>query len=98
MKKTWVLEIDDRRRVAVGKLFDSNVERVLVTIDDADVFRMEPATVVPSALARLYADPTAQAELEAAINVTDSAQKYRRRIPPYLSHISRSTIGAHECN
>jgi hypothetical protein len=81
MKKSWVLEIDDRRRVAVGKLFDSNVDRVLVTVDDAGVFRMEPATVVPSALARLFADPAAQADLEAALNVSDPAQKFRKRVP-----------------
>ena len=81
MKKTWVLEIDDRRRVAIGKLFDSTVERILVSVDDAGVFRMEPATVVPSAVARLFADPAAQADLEAALDVSDPAQNFRKRIP-----------------
>jgi hypothetical protein len=81
MAKTVVLEIDERRRVAVGKLFDASVERVLVTVDDAGVLRMEAATVVPSALARLYADPVAQADLAAALNVDDPSQSYRKRVP-----------------
>jgi hypothetical protein len=79
--KTLVLEIDDRRRVAVGKLFDASVERVLVTVDDAGVLRMEAATVIPSALARLYADTTAQVELAEALNVDDPNQQYVKRIP-----------------
>lgn len=81
MGKSWVLEIDDRRRIPVGKLFDASVERLLVTVDDGGVLRMEPATVVPSALARLYADPAAQAEIAAALNVDDPVQQYRKRIP-----------------
>lgn len=81
MAKTIVLEIDDRRRVPVGKLFDSSVERVLVTMDDAGVLRMEAATVIPSALARLYADPVAQAEIEQALNVDDTTEQFRKRIP-----------------
>jgi hypothetical protein len=79
--KTLVLEIDDRRRVAVGKLFDASVERVLVTVDDAGVLRMEAATVIPSALARLYADSAAQAEIAKALNVDDPSQQYVKRIP-----------------
>jgi hypothetical protein len=79
--KTLVLEIDDRRRVAVGKLFDASVERVLVTVDDAGVLRMEAATVIPSALARLYADSAAQAELASALNVEDPNQEFVKRIP-----------------
>ncbi len=81
MGKTLVLEIDDRRRVAVGKLFDASVERVLVTVDDAGVLRMEAATVIPSALARLYADSEAQVELAEALNVDDPNQQYVKRIP-----------------
>lgn len=76
-----MLEIDDRRRVAVGKLFDASVERVLVTVDDAGVLRMEAATVIPSALARLYADSAAQAELAEALNVDDPNQRFVKRIP-----------------
>jgi hypothetical protein len=79
--KTLVLEIDDRRRVAVGKLFDASVERVLVTVDDAGVVRLEAATVIPSALARLYADSAAQAELADALNVDDPNQRFVKRIP-----------------
>ncbi len=76
-----VLEIDERRRIAVGKLFDADVERVLVTLDDAGVLRMEAATVIPSALARLYKNSDAQRELADALDVDDPNQQYVRRIP-----------------
>jgi hypothetical protein len=54
---------------------------VLEIDDDGGVFRTEPATVIPSTLARLYANPVAQAEIAAALNVDDPNQQYRKRIP-----------------
>ena len=38
-------------------------------------------TVRLAALARLYADPVAQAEIEQALNVDDATEQYRKRIP-----------------
>lgn len=79
--KIVVLDLDDRGRVSIGKLFGPNVERVIATTDPQGRVLLEPAVVMPALMPRIRQNPELMAQMNATLDQTDPNQKFRKYVP-----------------
>ena len=81
MPNSVVLDIDDRGRISVGKLFGS-VKRVIATTTDSGQVLLTPALVVPTAMPSIVLNTPLLAAINESLSVEAATVPFRRRTKP----------------
>ena len=81
MSNSVVLDIDDRGRISVGKLFGS-VRQVIASTNEFGEVTLKPALVVPTVIPRIAANAKLLAEINESLNPTADFVPFKRRTKP----------------